>query len=51
MNDLELTVMLQAMREDPPLSTQCRDKFLIQSTLIGWEKQTMSLQEIVRCVI
>jgi hypothetical protein len=39
--------MLQAMREEPPLAAKCRDKFLIQSTIITWEKQTMPLQDIV----
>lgn len=39
--------MLQAMKEEPPLAAKCRDKFLIQSTIINWEKRTMTLQEIV----
>jgi vesicle-associated membrane protein-associated protein A len=36
------------MREEPPLSTRCKDKFLIQSTIITPEKEALSLQEIVR---
>lgn len=40
--------MLQALREEPPLNAKCKDKFLIQSTMITPEKETMALQEIVR---
>lgn len=40
--------MLQPMKEEPPLSIKCKDKFLIQSTLITPEKETKDLQEIVR---
>ena len=42
-------VMLQAMKEEPPLAAKCKDKFLIQSTLITPEKETLPLQDIVRC--
>ncbi|KAL0961413.1 hypothetical protein HGRIS_006362 [Hohenbuehelia grisea] len=38
--------MLQAMKDDPPLSTKCKDKFLIQSTLITPEKESLPLQDI-----
>lgn len=41
-------VMLQALRDEPPLNAKCKDKFLIQSTLITAEKETMSLHDIVR---
>ena len=41
-------VMLQAMKEDLPTNTKCKDKFLIQSIVINAEKEAMSLQEIVR---
>lgn len=41
-------VMLQAMKEDPPLNHKCKDKFLIQSTIITPEKETMPLQDLVR---
>lgn len=40
--------MLQAMKEEPPLGAKCKDKFLIQSTLITPEKETLPLQDIVR---
>jgi hypothetical protein len=38
--------MLQAMKEEPPLSTKCRDKFLIQSTTITSDKATLPLHDI-----
>lgn len=41
-------VMLQAMKEEPPLPAKCKDKFLIQSTAITPERESMSLQDIVR---
>ena len=45
--------MLQAMKEDLPINVKCKDKFLIQSTVISPKKEAMSLQEIVRpaCVL
>ncbi|KAK2465351.1 hypothetical protein APHAL10511_002705 [Amanita phalloides] len=43
---VEVSVMLQAMKEEPPLNAKCKDKFLIQSTLITPEKESMSLQDI-----
>lgn len=39
--------MLQAMREEPPLAAKCKDKFLIQTTTITPEKETLSLSDIV----
>ena len=46
-------VMLQAMKEDLPINAKCKDKFLIQSTIINPEKEAMSLQEVMRptCVL
>lgn len=44
-----LSVMLQAMKEEPPMNAKCKDKFLIQSTIITPEKETVPLQEMV-CV-
>jgi hypothetical protein len=43
-----VAVMLQAMKEEPPLAAKCKDKFLIQSTFITPAKETMNLKEIVR---
>jgi len=31
---VEVQVLLQAMKEDPPLDARCRDKFLVQSVLV-----------------
>jgi vesicle-associated membrane protein-associated protein A len=42
--------MLQALKEEPPLNTKCKDKFLIQSTVITPEKETMTLHDIV-CIL
>ena len=41
------SVMLQAMKDEPPLAAKCKDKFLIQSTTITPEKETLSLADIV----
>lgn len=38
--------MLQALKEDPPLNTKCKDKFLIQSTIITPEKEALPVQAI-----
>ncbi|KAF8073760.1 PapD-like protein [Lyophyllum atratum] len=43
---VDVSVMLQALREEPPSNAKCKDKFLIQSTLITAEKETMPLQDI-----
>ncbi|EGN98243.1 hypothetical protein SERLA73DRAFT_183174 [Serpula lacrymans var. lacrymans S7.3] len=43
---VDVSVMLQPMKEEPPLSLKCKDKFLIQSTLITPEKETKGLQDI-----
>ncbi|KAF8634128.1 hypothetical protein AX15_001060 [Amanita polypyramis BW_CC] len=45
-HSVEVSVMLQAMNEEPPPSAKCKDKFLIQSTLITPEKETLSLQDL-----
>lgn len=42
-------VMLQAMKEEPPLNAKCKDKFLIQSMLIPPEKAALPLHDLVRC--
>ncbi|KAG6840983.1 hypothetical protein C0991_002873 [Blastosporella zonata] len=38
--------MLQPLKEDPPSNSKCKDKFLIQSTLITPEKDLMNLAEL-----
>lgn len=40
-------VMLQPLKEEPPLNSKCKDKFLVQSTLITPEKETMALHDLV----
>lgn len=40
--------MLQGMKEEPPMNAKCKDKFLLQSTIITPEKETLPLNEIVR---
>jgi hypothetical protein len=40
--------MLQAMKEEPPLNSKCKDKFLIQSMLIPPEKVAIPLHDLVR---
>jgi hypothetical protein len=39
--------MLQPLKEEPPLNAKCKDKFLVQSTLITPGKEAMPLPEIV----
>ncbi|KAI0061408.1 VAMP-associated protein [Artomyces pyxidatus] len=43
---VEVSVMLQAMKEEPPLNVKCKDKFLIQSTLITPDKAALPLHDI-----
>ncbi|KAI0670999.1 PapD-like protein [Trametes maxima] len=43
---VEVAVMLQAMKEDLPINTKCKDKFLIQSTIITPEKESLPLPDI-----
>ncbi|KAK5938459.1 phosphatidylinositol-binding protein scs2 [Knufia obscura] len=33
-DSVDVQVLLQAMKEDPPLDARCRDKFLVQSVLV-----------------
>ncbi|KAG5648337.1 hypothetical protein DXG03_004909 [Asterophora parasitica] len=42
---VDVSVMLQALREEPPLNAKCKDKFLIQSILIVPEKDHIPLPE------
>jgi len=43
---VEVQVILQPMKEDPPLEFKCKDKFLVQSIGITPERETLSLQEL-----
>lgn len=42
-----ITVLLQAMKEDPPLDQKCRDKFLVQSVLVPADKEFSNVTAIV----
>ena len=42
-----VTVLLQAMKEDPPLDARCRDKFLVQSVAITPEHELPNITSIV----
>lgn len=43
---VEVQVVLQAMKEEPPLGAKCKDKFMIQSTLITPKKETLPVTDI-----
>jgi len=40
------SVMLQPLKEEPPLNSKCKDKFLVQSTFITPDKETMALHDL-----
>ncbi|PWW75308.1 VAMP-associated protein [Tuber magnatum] len=43
---VEVQVLLQAMKEDPPVDYKCRDKFLVQSVAITADKECTSVGHI-----
>ncbi|KAL9546956.1 hypothetical protein MBANPS3_006413 [Mucor bainieri] len=43
---IEVQIMLQAQREEPPLDVKCRDKFLILSTFVDEVTEQMSITEL-----
>ncbi|KAJ2365477.1 phosphatidylinositol-binding protein scs2, partial [Coemansia sp. RSA 2607] len=43
---VDIQIVLQPMKEDPPVNTKCRDKFLVQSIAITREMDTMTISEI-----
>ncbi|KAL2113842.1 hypothetical protein VUR80DRAFT_2234 [Thermomyces stellatus] len=45
--DVEVAVLLQAMKADPPKDAKCRDKFLVQSVNIPADQEFSSLQEVL----
>ncbi|KAJ2682359.1 phosphatidylinositol-binding protein scs2, partial [Coemansia sp. RSA 1285] len=45
-NSIEIQVILQPMKEDPPADFKCRDKFLIQSIQISPEMESMPMTEL-----
>jgi len=44
--EVEVTVLLQAMKQDPPLDIKCRDKFLVQSVAVTADKEFTNIQSI-----
>ena len=42
------TVLLQAMKEQPPPDAKCRDKFLVQSVAVTADKEFTNIGAIVR---
>lgn len=44
--EVEVQILLQAMKEEPPLDTKCRDKFLVQSTIINAEHDSSSISDL-----
>jgi hypothetical protein len=41
------TVLLQAMKQEPPLDAKCRDKFLVQSVTVTPDKEFANPASIV----
>ncbi|KAH6674641.1 putative vesicle-associated membrane protein-associated protein C16G5.05c [Halenospora varia] len=46
--EVEVTVLLQAMKQEPPLEAKCRDKFLVQSVAVTADKEFTNPGAIVR---
>ncbi|KAH7407929.1 PapD-like protein [Cadophora sp. MPI-SDFR-AT-0126] len=44
--EVEVTVLLQAMKQDPPLDIKCRDKFLVQSVAVTADKEFTNINSI-----
>jgi hypothetical protein len=41
------SVLLQAMKQEPPLDAKCRDKFLVQSVAVTADKEFTNISAIV----
>ncbi|EPS38303.1 hypothetical protein H072_7948 [Dactylellina haptotyla CBS 200.50] len=48
--DVEVAVLLQAMREDPPADFRCRDKFLVQSVSITADQEFANISSVWQSV-
>ncbi|PKS07760.1 hypothetical protein jhhlp_006368 [Lomentospora prolificans] len=46
-HDVEVAVLLQAMKADPPLDAKCRDKFLVQSVVITPDKEFTTVATVL----
>ncbi|AEO63601.1 uncharacterized protein THITE_2109088 [Thermothielavioides terrestris NRRL 8126] len=44
--EVEVSVLLQAMKQEPPLDAKCRDKFLVQSVTITADKEFTNVAQI-----
>ncbi|KAI0885631.1 VAMP-associated protein [Annulohypoxylon maeteangense] len=44
--EVEVSVILQAMKQEPPVDAKCRDKFLVQSVPITGDKEFSNLASI-----
>jgi hypothetical protein len=42
-----VTVLLQAMKQEPPMDMKCRDKFLVQSVAVTADKEFANIGSIV----
>lgn len=45
-HDVEVSVLLQAMKQEPPAEQRCRDKFLVQSVAITSDKEFTNVGQI-----
>lgn len=45
--DCAASVLLQAMREDPPPDARCRDKFLVQTVTLSQDSDASNIPAIV----
>jgi hypothetical protein len=44
--EVEVSVLLQAMKAEPPADTRCRDKFLVQSVAVTADKEFTNIAQI-----
>jgi len=44
--EVEVSVLLQAMKQEPPLEAKCRDKFLVQSVAVTADKEFTNIAAI-----
>lgn len=44
--EVEVSVLLQAMKVDPPMDARCRDKFLVQSVAVTADKEFNNISQI-----
>jgi len=44
--EVEVTVLLQAMKQEPPVDAKCRDKFLVQSVAVTPDKEFTNVGSI-----